>query len=273
MVLLASAWAGGAPPGAAAQMSGPPLTTVAVDPLVRTSVSVADSIFMAGDPGRALAVLQGRLDGSPDDFGALWRATRAAFALGLVSGSWHERVRWLRVANGYGNRLLALRPDDSTALEWAAAAKGRLAIENGDPLTTVRLGEQVWALTDTLLAQKPDDPMGNDIRGKLFQELLRLSWGKRVLARILMRHDPVSSVHWSDAERCLQRAVKGDPAVVLYYVDLGDTYRLQGKDRAALRVYREGLAVPDLYPWDQHYKGYLRNAIGALERQPDSRAR
>jgi hypothetical protein len=266
LALLALCAAALPDPGAA-QLADGPIRVPPAETLVRSSIDVADSLFMAMDPDSSMAVLAARLDAAPNDFEALWRAARTALSLGILTGNRDEELHWLEAADAYGDRLMALRPDDTVALVWSAATKGRLAIENGGAVTTARLGKAVWALTDSLLARAPSSPLGNDVRGKLLQEILRLSRTKRLMARLLMGSDPVGAADWASSERHLQRAVAGDPGMVLFYVDLGDTYRLQGKDKKALDTYRDGLAVPNLYPVDEHYKRDLVSRIAALERQ------
>ncbi len=95
--------------------------------------------------------------------------------------------------------------------------------------------------------------------------MLTLPWAGRFIARHLLGFDPVGDARWSDSEAHLKRAVESDPTMVFYYLDLGDTYRLQGKDAQALEVYRKGVGLPNLYPVDEHYKRDLRNRIRALE--------
>lgn len=247
-------------------MPGDPIRAPSpIRPLTRSATEIADSLNMAMDPKGAMAVLDARLDAAPNDFAALWRATATAFALGVISETRDERLRWLHLGDRYGDRGLALRPNDPVALEWAIAAKGRLAIEDHNPVTTARLGKETHKLAETLLAEDPDNAVANDALGKLIVEIRKLSWSERILARVLIGGDVTSTAHWSDAERFLKRAVEADPEMVLYHMDLGDAYRLQGKDTRALHAYRDGLAQPDRYPVDAYYKRQIQRRVRALE--------
>lgn len=230
------------------------------------ATQVADSLFSAMDPKGAMAVLDARLEKAPDDFAALWRATATALTLGILSENHDQRMRWLHAAERYGDRGMALRPKDPVAMEWAVAAKGRLAIDDRNPVTTARLGKQVWKLGEALLAEDPGNPIGNDALGKLIIEIRKLSWGERLLARALVGWNVVGAAHWSDAERLLKRAVEGDPRMVVYHMDLGDAYRLQGKDARALQAYRDGLAQPNRYAVDPYYKRQIQRRVRELER-------
>lgn len=258
--LLATA----APAAGGAQTLDRPAQTTPAARLAPSPIDIADSLFLASNVQRALAVLSDRLDVAPDDFEALWRGTRAAVALGILTEDRSRKLQMLRLADHYADRLLALRPNGPLALEWAVAAKGRLAIDDHNPVTTAKLGKEVWKLSGTLLAEQPGNPMANDARGVVIREIRKLSWGERILARVLVGRDVANAAHWEDAERYLRRAVSGDPAMVVYRLDLGDVYRLQGKDAQALRAYRDGLALPDRLPVDAYYKRRIRARLDIM---------
>lgn len=231
----------------------------------KTAAEIADSLFLAGDMEASYAVLTARLGLDPDDFEARWRATRVALGFGIVGATHGERQTWLREADAHGRELLRARPDDPEALAWAAAARGRRALGEDDPRTVVNLAQETWDLTGTLLAAHPDHPLGNHVRGKLHQEVARLPAVKRLLARVFLGGKLLSEAKWELAEEHLLRAITGDPGMVLFYLDLGETYRFQGKNTAALAVYRRGLAVPNRLPIDPRFKATMERRIATLE--------
>lgn len=233
--------------------------------LVPTALEVADSLANASDLEGAYAVLSVRLDVVPDDVEALILALQTAMALGIMGGDAPTRLRWLRIAEAQGRALLPLKPHDPEVLAWAAASRGRLAMAEDGARTVVRLAQEVWALTDTLLAMAPDHPLGNHVRGKLHQEAMRLSRFKRFFARVFFGFDAAGMASWDGAETHLERAVAQDPGMILFFMDLGDTYRYQGKTEAAAATYRAGLALPDRLPVDEHLKGLLRRRLQRLE--------
>lgn len=240
----------------------------ALRPQAPTAVEVADSLASAGRMEEAFALLSARLDVAPGDPEALVLATRAALGLGMVGTSAPVRLYWLRTADTMGQRLLDARPDDVDAVAWAAAARGRVAIAEDGARTVVRLAEDVWRLTGQVLERDPGHPLANHVRGKLHQEAMKLSSMRRFLARVLLGFDMAGKVSWELAEEHMRKAQSGDPGMILFYVDLGDTYRYQGKRELALETYRAGLARPDRLPVDEHLKGLLRRRIQRLEEGP-----
>ncbi|HSW29361.1 MAG TPA: tetratricopeptide repeat protein [Longimicrobiales bacterium] len=243
----------------------PPTDTSADTAVAKTAAEVSDSLLAAGDTEASYAVLVARLGVFPDDFEARWRAARAALGLGIMGADADTRRYWLQEADAQGRALLHLRPDDPEAMAWAAAARGRRALAEPGARTVVALAEETWQLTGKLLAAHPDHPLGNHVRGKLHQEVARLPRVKRILARMFLRGDMLGQAKWELAEEHIQRAIAGDPGMVLFYLDLGETYRYQGKDAAALSMYRRGLAVPDRLPVDARFKSTMQRRIATLE--------
>jgi Tfp pilus assembly protein PilF len=71
---------------------------------------------------------------------------------------------------------------------------------------------------------------------------------------------------WEGAEEHLKRAIAADPTVVLFHLDLGETYQLQGKTDQARAAFQAGLKVPDLYPTDRKFKETIVRRLEALGR-------
>lgn len=248
----------------------PPAAVTRASPALpeRSAVEIADSLLAAFDMEGGYAALTARLETEPDDSEARWRATRLAIGFGIMAPDPEARRAWLRIADGHGTHLLRIRPADPEALAWAAAAKGRRAIAEEGTRTVANLAKEAWSLTGRLLAARPDHPLGNHVRGKLHQEVSRLPAVKRFLARMFLGSRLVGQAKWELAEEHLLRAISGDPGMVLFYLDLGETYRYQGKTAEAVAVYRRGLAVPDRFPVDARFKTTLRRRLATLEGPP-----
>ncbi len=236
-----------------------------VEPLVVETSTAADSLFFAMDPRAAYTRLAARIEVAPDDYEVRWRASRAALVLGVMADDRGVKGDWLRIAEHQASEALRVRPGDVEAMAWLAAAKGRLATDIVGVRDQVRLGQEVWELTKRVLAGDPAHPLGNDVLGKLHQEVSKLSGFERFVARTFMGGgDPLRHSSWENSELYLQRAIQADPTVVLFFLDLGDTYRMQGKSQQARRAYERGLRVPDLYPPDPKFKDQIRRGLAEL---------
>lgn len=227
----------------------------------------ADSLFFAMRPLSVLRLLEAQLEANPDDYQACWRAARAALTLGVITDARALKESWFRLSEAYAGQSLALRPGDVDAIALLAAGKGRLAIDIAGARGQVRLGLEVWELTHQVLAIDPSHALAKDVLGKLYQEVRSLSLAERLLARAFLGGgDAMKRATWRGSETHLRRAISADPTFVLFYLDLGDTYRLRGKRGQAMSTSEAGLAVPDLYPPDPMYKRQMRRRLDELRR-------
>ena len=244
-----------------------PLTVQDVKPLVPTAIATADSLFFSMEPLASFRRLEARMDIAPSDYEARWRAARAALILGVIEEDRERTDRWLRLAVQLASEALALQPDDVDAIAWFAAAKGRLAQDIAGVREQVRLAQEVWALTQEALAIDPNHALANSVFGKLNQEVRSLSGFERFIARTFMGGgDPMKSSSWEAAEEHILRALESEPGTILFYKDLGDTYRLQDKLDLARTAYQEGLAAPDQYPSDPMWKEQMIERMKQLGR-------
>lgn len=251
-----------APVGVRAQETRPPaIVAPPVAPLVRPAVEAADSLFDALDAVGALRRLEARIEAEPDDFEALWRAGRAALSLGVIARDADARRGWLDVGVGYAERARTLRPDDLDTTAWLAALKGRLALESDGSGDRARLAQEVWDLTGAVLAQDSTHAFANDIRGKANQEVMRLNRIQRFFARVFIGNDPLERSSWEQAEAHLRRAIESDPTVVLFYLDLGETYLLRGKREEAIATLVSGLALPIRLPPDGVFRAKMETLL------------
>lgn len=238
---------------------------------VPSSIDLADSLVALPDLEGAWRVLQVRLEVAPDDREAAWRAVRVGLGLGILGVDHPTRLRWLRAADEVGRHIEAMGPGDIDALAWVAAARGRLAQSESGGRTVARLAGDTWRLTDRVLTEAPDHPLANNVLGMLHQETMRLSGFERFVARHVLGLDPAGLASWRESEDHLAKAVSLDPGMVLFHVDLGDTYRFQDKLGPAEAAYRRGLAVPSRLPVDDHLKELLRARLVAMGVEPSSR--
>ena len=238
-----------------------PDSVMALEP---SAIEAADALLDSMDAIGSYRRLVARLEVDPDDFAARWRAARAALALGIMETDNDRTVAWLRAGDVHADAALALRPDDPESLVWAAAIKGRLAIDAGGAREKVRLGQAVWDLGHRLLEIEPDHALGHDVLGKLHQEVRRLAPWQRWLARAFMGSDPIKLASWDDAEAHLTRAIELDPGYVVFYRDLRETYWLQGKLDEAVATFRAGLEVDVRYPTDPKFKRVIRERLAEI---------
>ncbi len=229
------------------------------------AAALADSLLLGGDEAAAYAVLESRLASDPDDAEARWRAVRIAVALSVLGASHVERRDWALRADAHGRELERLGPDDPEALAWAAAARGRHALHEEGMRTPARLANETFDLTRRVLALRPDHPLAHHVRGKLCQQVAGLPRAAKLFARVLLGGELLGQATLEQAEAHHLRAVSGDPGMVFFYLDLGETLAARGSPSAAAQVFRAALELPRRFPVDGDFQRLISERLAALE--------
>lgn len=247
--------------GAGGVSGQPAEISMAVRPSIATR---SDGLMEEGRLEEAYAVLADHLERSPEAYGARWRAIRLALGLAIAAPAHESSLRWIRIADDHGREALDRYPDDLNAVAWAAAARGRRALVESGTRTIAGLARDAWELTDAVLERDPSHPLGNHVRGKIHQEVSRLPGIARFMGRLFLGNELVSRASWEGAETHLRRAVEADPGMVLFHLDLGQTYAMQEKWSEAIDAFRTGLSVPNRYPVDTRFKQEMERRVEEL---------
>lgn len=226
-------------------------------------VAEADAAFDRDEPARALVLLERRLSSHPGDYPARWRAARASLVLGVLATDPETKVEFFERAVTHGDTAVALEPNGIDGLYWAAAATGRDALRHG-PRTSTRMIQRLWDLTHRVLELDPEHPGAHNILGKLNQEVMSLSTLERVIGRLLFRIDPLREASWDRALDHHFRAVRADPSVVLFRMDLGVTWAELGCPDHAREQLELALGLPESYPVDGYFKTGMREVLADM---------
>jgi Flp pilus assembly protein TadD len=207
----------------------------------------ADSLYFAFQPSDALAGYDLLLERNPTDFDLLWRASRAALALGVLSDRQDAQTPMYLRAESFARRAVQQSPGRAEGHYWLAAAMGRRAL-HADLRTTARLASAVMESATRALAIDSMSAGAHDIIGKLHSEVCKLPYLVRFIAGQLLGVSVIRQTSWELAEQHLRRAVALDSTAILYRVDLAQIY---------LRTHRRAMAEP-----------LLREALAMRRRQP-----
>ncbi len=231
----------------AAQTSGSEsvLTSGDVERLVRQS----DAAHASFDLKAALDLLDDALDVAPDDYEALWRATREAVNLGMLASSGDDAKAWYQTAVGYARRAREANPEGIEGGEWLAIALGREALHEG-PRSRVRMAVEIREVALETLARDSTNAGAHHVLGEWNAQIRRLSGVERWMARKLLGGSVFEEANWEDAERHLRLAIRFDPDGLIHYLDLARVYQDTGREEDALRLAADVLAKPSIEPSD-----------------------
>lgn len=228
------------------------------------SVKAGDADYEALRASAALAHYDRALDIDPENFEALWKASRSA--LDLASGdldSETRRAELFRAGELYARRAVALRPGDAEGYFALARALGRASQSLG-VRAKIRAATAIRKNALQCIRLNPGHSGCHHIMGVWNAEVMRLRGFERVVARNLLGGRALGAASWAEAERYLEEAVALAPQRIVHHLELGDVYRDRRQWSVARREYETvlRLAVADYN--DDRYKAQARASLRAL---------
>ncbi len=201
-------------------------------PSADVRLATADSLYWAGRPTSAVARYDSMIDEGANSNDALWRAARAAVAVGWLDASEKTSIRSYERAQQLARRAVARSPRDADALLWLMVAAGRQAQIDNDPRTVVRRAREANDAAHRLLLLDSMNAEAHNFVGQLHYQVMKTAWPVRVIGlRLLGGVDFNAS--WIAAERHLQRAVALRPNTVMFHLELGRYYLKRGRTAEA----------------------------------------
>jgi tetratricopeptide (TPR) repeat protein len=226
------------------------------------AVAEADRLYRAHDTEAALEVLRAHLAIDSTDAGALWRAARAAVAVGIELEGSRVQNAFFDPAIVWARSAVGLQPADLTSHYWLAVASGRRA-HNAGTSYAVELAQVAYDEAHLILNADSLHGGAHNILGKLNYEVMSLSRIKRFLARTFMGNDALDDMSWENAERHLTAAVQAWPGVVHFHHDLALLHRKRGRREEAIVEFRTVLSLPAIDPRDELLKEEARQQLYA----------
>jgi tetratricopeptide (TPR) repeat protein len=224
------------------------------------AIARADATYFGGRPAEALAAYDSLLAHDSTNVDLLWRASRAALALGILNPRQDSDEPMYLRAEALARTAARLRPDRIEGHYWMAAAMGRRAL-HADIRTTARLARAVDESATRALAIDSLHAGAHDVLGKLNSEVRTLPAIYRFVAGRLLGVSVARHTSWALAEQHLRRAVELDPTMIIYRLDLGQLYVRTGRMTDAERVLRAASTLPRIHPPDAEFQ---REALALL---------
>lgn len=226
------------------------------------SAAHTDSLFRAGFADASYAAALAHVARQPNDYGALWRASRAETFLGIITDKHApEKAEMFRRAEGYARRAIARAPTRPEGHYWLGAALGRHTRVEG-MLTAARLGRDAHETALRLLALDSLSAGAHGLLGKIHSDVQNLPRVAQFFAAGIVGWSLVRQASWQSAERALQRAIALDPEVMIFRFDLAQLYLRTDRETDAERTVRALVAMPVRTPADTFWQ---RDAAGKLE--------
>jgi tetratricopeptide (TPR) repeat protein len=225
------------------------------------TIAAGDSAYRAMRAVAALAHYARALGAEPDNFEALWKASRSA--IDLASGpvpSSDRRTQLFQAGERYARRALAVNPNDAEGHFALARALGKSSQSLGTR-AKIRAATEIRNRALECVRLNPRHSGCHHILGVWNAEVMRLSAFERVVARNLLGGRALGAASWPDAQRYLEQAVALAPQRIVHHLELGDVYRDRGNRVAARRAYETVLRLPVADYNDGRYKAQAEAAL------------
>ncbi len=217
---------------------------------VPPSLAAADSTYFAGRPAEALEHYRSLLKRAPRDPELLWRAARAALAVGWLEPEEAVSIPWYQVAQEYGRRAVVTAPDHIDAGFWLAASLAREAQIADEARTCVARASEAHGLALRVLARSPDHAGAHNLLGQVHYQVMKTPWALRVLGLRLLGARIPFRASWEEAEEHLVRAVQLDPETIAFRLELGRLYLRTGRRELARPQLSWARRLPRVHPMD-----------------------
>jgi tetratricopeptide (TPR) repeat protein len=226
-------------------------------------VALGDREYTAMNPSAALPHYEAALTAEPDNYEALWRASRTAVDLGEFETDKGRRTELFKRGEELARRAVAANPNDAEGHFHLARALGRTALTLGSR-DRVKYAGEVRSHAMAALELDPRHPGALHVMGMWNAEVRRLSGISRMIAKNFLGGKVFGEANWQDAVRYMEEAVAVEPTrcthrvdLARIYVDVGDKAKARENFEACVR------ATPTDYN-DQFYKRQAEEGLRSV---------
>jgi tetratricopeptide (TPR) repeat protein len=229
----------------------------------QSHTTLGDKEYAAMDAPAALVHYEAAIAADPKDYGALWKASRAAVDLGSYETNAEKRGLLYRKAELYARRAVEANPTDAEGHFHLARALGRNALTLGTR-ARIKYATDVRAHALECLKSAPKHPGCLHVMGVWNAEVMRLNGFSRMLAKNLLGGKVFGSASWADAKRYMEESVAAEPDRIVHHVDLAEIYKDTGDKAKAKAAYEAVIRLPISDYNDRHYKAQADKGLRSL---------
>jgi tetratricopeptide (TPR) repeat protein len=225
-------------------------------------VALGDRAYAEREVQSALGHYQLAITVTPENYEALWKASRAEVDLAEATGKGRVGDSLMALAERHAQAAIAANPAHAEGHFSLARADGRKALSLG---TMDRIKYAKIIRSEAVEALKYDSLHAGALHvlGVWNAEVMRVNGVARTFARTFLGAEVFGLANWNDAQRYLELAVKVDPERAVHRLDLGVIYLDRG-DKERARAMLESVAGVPLH--DLNDETYKRLAVERLNR-------
>ena len=238
------------------------VASVAGSQTAANHVALGDKEYVAMNASAALQHYQAAFGEDPNNYEALWKASRSAVDLGSYEKNDEMRGVYYKNAEAYARRAVAANPSDAEGHFSLARALGKNALSLG-PKARIKYAGDVRAQALECLKINPKHAGCLHVMGMWNAEVMRLSGFTRMMAKNFLGGKVFGQASWPEAKRYMEESVANEPDRIVHHVDLAGVYKDTGDKAKARAEYEAVMKLPNRDFNDRHYKAEADAALRA----------
>jgi len=225
-------------------------------------VSRGDAAYTARNAAAAVGDYQKALAEDPNNYEALWRASRSQVDLASAESNADRRSAMYKTAQEWAAHAVQVNPAAPDGHFVLAEALGRMALTMG-ARDRVKYAGNVRDQALACLKAEPTHAGCLHIMGVWNAEVMRLNGITRLIARNFLGGQIFGEASWANARKYLEQAVTNDPRRIVHRLDLAKVYADMGLTARARTQY-EAVVSGELL--DYNDPSYKAEAAAALKK-------
>ncbi len=215
--------------------------------------ALGDKEYVAMNAPAALQHYEEAIKLDPNNYEALWKASRSAVDLGSYERNEEKRGLYYRNAELYARRAVAANPGDAEGHFNLARSLGKNALSQG-PKARIKYAKDVRSHALECLKIDPKQAGCLHVMGMWNAEVMRLNGFTRMMAKNFLGGQIFGSASWPEAKRYMEASVAAEPDRIIHHLDLGGVYRDMGDKVKARAEFEAVMKLPNRDYNDHQFK-------------------
>lgn len=228
-----------------------------------------DEFYAQWEDQKALEQYQKALEVDPQNYGALWKASRGYFDLAdLLTGTGKEvdkkRFDMYLQAEKYARQARAVNPQDTWGHFFLSAALGKKVLMQSKK-EQIDSSKQVKEAVNKAIELDPGNDLAYHTLGRWHRRMAEIGGAKRALGSLIYGSIPRGS--FEESEKWLLKAVELKPDYINHHLELGRTYLALKKYDLAAEEFKKCLELPESCAKDKILKEEAQAELDNLSKK------